>query len=236
MWLFTSPKSYNQMHKKITWTTFIIVLIGFIVFTPLTFVFSRFMRVISFGVVLELGIIKFYLADIYLPLLLLLAELIFKLHSKISDLFKIKFQFDKNYIISRFLKKLKMSAKIKNFDKNNRSPVMNEIYYKYNDLSNPAIDKKLIYNELHSFSWFWITVDLMVALTVTGLTILVLRYTFLKLLIILGGFLALYIIAYIIYYFACRKAAFKEVEAILKSNDRSKDISRYLTTALARKK
>lgn len=232
MWLFESPKNYPEMLKKIAWSMFFIVLIGLTILAQCTKTFSEFMKSISFGIQYEKDGLKLYLSYIYIPLIFALLENIFKLHDKISDVFRIRYRFDKFVIINEYLREFVMMQKIKNVDRNNRRKIMNEIFYQYAGYSNPVIDSHLIYMALGAWSWYWIIIDTMLVIGVIGALMLFKEYSKIKFLIILALLLFLYIISFILKKSQCKKYAVQEVEYILKNKKRRKEISRYLNNAL----
>lgn len=112
MWLFDIPKNYPEMLKKIAWTMFFVVAIFLFIFSNISEAFSTFMSEISFGLRYENYGLKLYISYIYIPLIFALLENIFKLHDLISDVFRIRFRFDKYIIIKEFLVKCNKINKI----------------------------------------------------------------------------------------------------------------------------
>ena len=162
MWIFENPKNYSDMMKKIALTMFIIVLISLFVFSNFSSPFSDFMLKISFDFEYELaGGIKLYISYLYLPLIFTLLENIFKLHDKISDLFQIRYRFDRKIIIQTFLIELNMTNKYSAVNKNNRKKIMKDIFYKYVSSTKPIMDTHLIYMALGQWCWYWICIDLL---------------------------------------------------------------------------
>ncbi len=232
MWLFETPKNYPDMLKKIAWTMFFIVLIGLFIVAQYDQKFSDFMKSTAFNLTYEKDGLKLSISYIYIPLLFALLENIFKLHDKISDIFFIRYRFDKFVIINEYLKSLQMPDKIKKVNKKNRDNIMIEIFYKYAGYASPVIDSHLVYMALGNWSWYWIIIDTLIVSIVLGGLMLYLEYSHLKLLLILGLLLSLYLISIIIKNIQCKKSAISEVKAILANTKRKKESARYLNNEL----
>ena len=100
------------MLKKIAWTMFFVVMFGLVFFSRISESFSDFMSSISFGIQYETNVIihglKIYISYIYIPFIFAILENVFKMHDRLSDLFRIRYNFDKNVIIKDFLTDLNM--------------------------------------------------------------------------------------------------------------------------------
>jgi hypothetical protein len=232
MWLFESPKDYPEMLKKIAWSVFFIVAIGLFILSQCMESFADFMKSISFGIQFENQGIKLYVAYIYIPLALAIIENIFKLHDRVSDVFRIRYRFDKFVIINAYLQKLKMLKKIKNVNKHNRERIMNDIFYEYASSTKPVIDTHLIYMALGAWSWYWIIIDAIVVSIIIGTIMICMEFIFLNFIIALGVITFLIILSIIIKCFQCKKYAMREVDEILKDSNRNSEIYRYLKNAL----
>ncbi len=232
-WLFEPPKNYPEMLKKIAYTMFFAVIIGMVILTNYLQSFSEFIKSISFGMQIEAYNIKIYIADLYIPLFFAILENVFEFHDKVSDLFKIRYKFDKFVIIKNFLDQLNMPNKIKNVNKNNRKAIMDEIFYKYAGYDKPSIDIHLIYMALHSWSWYWIIIDTMIVAVITGILMLLINFSAIGLFTFVAILFVLFILSCSVKS-QCKKYALREVNTILKLNNglSQKRICRYLEDAL----
>jgi hypothetical protein len=232
MWLFESPQNYSQMLKKVAWSTFFIVLIALFILAQCVDSFAEFMKRISFNMEYEIDGIKLYTAYFYIPFIFAILENIFKLHDRISDIFRIRYRFDKFVIINRFLHRCKMEQNINKINKRNREEIMYKVFYEYASSTKPVIDPHLICMALGAWRWYWI-INATVAITgLIGIIMLIMNFSFHKLIVILGIILVLYIFSFMIKHFQCKSYAIKEVDTILNDEERLNAICRYLTNAL----
>ena len=193
---------------------------------------DSFLQSISFGWQYKYGGFKLYISYFYFPLFFSVFENIFKLHDRISDLIGIRFRFDRDVIISKYLSELKLSQKINRVNHSNRDTIMHDIFYKYASSTNPKIDRHLIDRALEIWSWYWILLDTIACIGILG--ILSLSYYFswstcFVLIVIITICLA---IMYTIKKYQCREYAIAEVNAILQLDNCRSTIRRYLNHAL----
>lgn len=232
MWLFDIPKNYPEMLKKIAWTMFFVVAIFLFIFSNISEAFSTFMSEISFGLRYENYGLKMYISYIYIPLIFALLENIFKLHDLISDVFRIRFRFDKHIIIKEFLVKCNKINKIDSVNMENRDEIMSNIFYKYAGYGDPCIDVHLIYMALGSWSWYWVILDTLAVTLVLGIIFLITNFSWISLMTIFCIVIALNIIMYLIKNFSCKKYAILEVNSILNDKKRRHQINKYLSDML----
>lgn len=232
MWIFTSPKNYSEMLKKIATTTFFISLFIIMILSHTINDISSFMKIISFGLKYEYGGLKLYISYFYFPLLFALGENIFKIHDKVSDLFGIRYRFDKNIIIARFLNEIKQSKKLKKVNKINRDSIMRVIFYKYASSTNPQIDRHLIDMALGVWSWYWIIMDTLLCVITLGIIWLIFSFSWLACFVLIGIIITCLSIMHIIKKFQCSEYALQEVQAILQLQNSRSEIKRYLSDAL----
>lgn len=232
MWLFNSPQNYTEMLNKIATTMFFISLVILAVLSNVVVGMESFMKLISFGKNYKFGGFELYLSYFYFPLLFALAENMFKLHDRISDLLNIRYKFDKNVIIVEFLLEMKLYKNFKKINKSNRKTIMNAIFYKYASSTNPQIERHLIDMALSSWCWYWIVMDTALCVVVCGVVCLIYNFSVTILLALFVIVLICLLIMYIIKKFQCRNYAIREVKAILELEDSRNEIKRYLTNAL----
>lgn len=233
MWLFSNPKSYPEMLKKIAWTMFFFVFIGLIMLSSFWADFSDLMSRISLGLEYEQNNIKFYISYLYIPLVFALFENIFKLHDRISDLFGIRYRFDKNIIIHSFLKHLKMENKIDLVNRKNRDTIMGDIFYKYAGYADPKIDPHLIYMALGAWSWYWILIDTTLVSFFLGIIYLIFNWSWGAFFIFGGVIIILYLISFFLKHTQCVTYAKQEVESILEQSNAKIEINNYIRNTLS---
>lgn len=231
MWIFDYPKSYAEMIKKISLTTFFIILIGIIILAHLDNDLGELIKKLSLGLEYESSGIKLYIGYFYLPLMISLAENMFKLHDKISDCLKIRYKFDKEIIISRFCDQLNIPDKKAKVNSKNRDKIMNDIFYKYAGYAKPVIDNHLIDMALGCWCWYWITLDSCIATIVIGSLILINKPLF-KDFTLFAGIICLLVIILFTLKNEAKKYAVREVDEIISDNKRKNEIKEYLKNAL----
>ena len=233
MWIFDTPKSYSDMIKKIAWTTFFIVLIGLILITHMSEGFNNLMKTLSCGIQLEYNSLKLYISYIWIPLVFAIFENIFKLHDRISDLFKIRYNYDRKIIIKGFIIRLNVDIDINKVTFKNRDMIMSDIFYKYAGYAHPVIDEHLIAMALGAWCWYWIIIDTLLVTVLLSIVILILEFSILKLIVIVVVCLFLLLLLYMIMRKECIKYSKLEVDAILKDSSRKTEIKGYLQNALS---
>lgn len=231
MWLFSSPKNYGEMLKKIATTMFFISLFAIMLLTNLIAGMNDFMNSISLGIKYEFNGFYLYISYFYFPLLFATLENILKLHNIVSNIFSIRYNFDRKIIISCFMQKLKIN-KIGRVNKNNREVVMNNIFYKYASSTSPKIDRHLIDMALNVWSWYWILLDTIICLILIGISMMSYAFDWQSLFILLCIVGVLMILMSIIKMTQCKKYALLEVDEILSDKMRKAEVNRYLTNAL----
>lgn len=232
MWLFSSPKDYSEMLKKIATTMFFVSLLVIVVLSHTFVDISLYMESISFGFIYKFGGFELYISYFYLPTLFALAENIFKLHDRISDLFHIRFRFDKNVIIAKFLLELQMQDKLNKVNKKNRNQIMYNIFYLYASSTSPKIDRHFIDMALGVWSWYWIILDTVVCFFISSVIWLTYSFSWKPCLVLIGIIIVCLLAMFVIKKFQCSKYALLEIDAILKIKNSRNDIKRYLKSAL----
>jgi len=232
MWLFSSPKNYSEMLKKIATTMFFFSLIIIVILSHIFDSVSSFMESISFGLYCIYGGLKLYISYFYFPLLFAVTENIFKLHDRISDLFGIRYRFDTDVIIKKYLAELNLLHKTSSVNRSNRNAIMHSIFYKYASSTSPKIDRHLIDLALGAWSWYWIIIDTLACIIVVGSVWLANSFSWSTFNVLFGINLTCLVVIHFIYRFQCTKYALLEVEAILQLKDSRDEIMGYLNNAL----
>ena len=97
------------------------------------------MKTLSFGIEYEINSIRIYIAYLWIPLVFAIIENSIKLHDKISDLFQIRYKYDKNIIIQEYFTILDNRYSIDDITVSNRDEIMYKIFYKYAGYANPQM-------------------------------------------------------------------------------------------------
>lgn len=231
MWLFESIENYGKMVEKISKTVFVFSLLVLYYVSCVFNEFKLFMEMISFGATYEIFGVELNIALFYLPIIMGLLEHIFKIHDKVSDLFKIRNNYDKYIIINGFIKATHAKVGIKKIEDKIISKLMAKTFYEYASSTNPKIDRHSINMALNEWCWFWIVLDTGLLLSILSVIFLVLNWSWSHFFIVFIGFLffnffLLLIIVQTIKY------TNDEISAILSDEGRSKEIKKVIEDAL----
>lgn len=232
MWIFDSPKNYSEMVEKIAKSTFVISLFLLYFLTCMNSEFNSFMTQISFNVEYEFIGIKLNLALLYLPLLIGIAEHIFKLHDKISTLFGIRNRYDKYVIAAKILIICKIKRNIKTLDLHEVKVILSKAFYKYASSSNPVIDQHYINLAINEWCWYWIVLDTTALFLIIGILFLVIKWSWFNLLVILAIFSFLLLTMRFIKLQA-EVYTKEEIRVIFSDKEREDEIKKELKDALS---
>ncbi len=229
--LFVSPQSYREMLNKIAWGLFWAVLIEIFILSQFNPDIANLLKNNSFGIIYEKVGIKIYIAYFYIPILFAIIENIIKLHDKISDVFKIRYNFDKDIIITLFFKNLNLMLLYEKINSGNRDKIMTDIFYRYAGYGNPVIDRHLIDMALGTWCWYWIILDSTFVTIIFASVSICFGFA---VNILIDYFLIILIMFFVMDYIKkdAKKYAIEEVNAILSDSDREKIIKDYLINAL----
>lgn len=221
---FKTIKDYSEMLNRIGVFTFISSI--FILFLLKKFIIA-FDQIITkysltipyFGIPIPIGII--------LPsFLITIIFRMFKIHDRISDIFRIRHNFDVNHILVPMANKVGIiinDEMIKIIFKNRHS-LMPSVFYKYasSKSKNPQIDPHLIEMALDQWSWFWVIIESSVILLFGSIIL----YFFRVFSVASGliGLILLLIVFLNLILKLCSKYALNEVDAIVGDPNRKKDI------------
>lgn len=232
MLLFENPKSYAEMTKKISYTVFLFALFGLFFVSQISSDFADFMKSISFKMSAEFYGMKLNLSLLYIPIVIATLENVFNIHDKLSDLFGIRYRYDKNIIIGHFLKVLNMDKYIQKVNRKNRESIMNEIFYEYVSSTSPKIDPHLIYLALGAWSWYWIFLDTFLVTLLVGIFLLIQKFSVPALTILLIVLFVLLIFMCLKKNIDCIRHSISEVDKILSYRPWKRKVAEYFKNAL----
>ncbi len=227
MWIFGSPKNYVEMIEKISKSTFIISAFLLYVLSCANEQFSCFLCDLSFGMKYQLIGTEFYLAGVYLPLLIGIIEHVFKIHDKVSTWLNIRERYDKKVIINGMAEDCNVNLNATKINKKQYSELMSKTFYRYASSTKPEIDPHSILLTLNEWCWFWITIDTTLLFLSTGICFLILKCSLHNLIMVTTILIILVIVLYLI-----KKQAEtytkQEIKAILSNSERKKEITEVL--------
>ncbi|MDH2337020.1 hypothetical protein [Clostridium perfringens] len=224
--IFNVSKSYDDMLNKIgmcTWGFLVggwyLILLSFPEFNNLVNdLINSFFEISSpikiFGFTLPITFV--------IPTFIALIFRIIKLHDKVSNIFKIRLKYDLEYIILPLAEGVGVSIISFNKIKENRSELMNNIFYRYASYASPKIDSHLINMALDTLCWYWIVLEGVVVTIITlSLCLFSNKLGIIRFLIIVLIFL---IFSYNGLKKSCIRKTKSEIKAILEDNERKKYI------------
>ena len=169
---------------------------------------------------------------VVIPLIIALVSRMVKLHDIISDLFKIRFNFDTNYILYPLAEKsgLILNTDLKRKIRLNRIDLMYKVFYPYASFKSPVIDDQLVRNAADNWGWFWVLVESSLLVVITTIILILLNNINYVILFLLG----LIVISLLIIYFwnSCKRGAEHQIVAILDDPIRKEEIVRHLKLLL----
>lgn len=224
-------KSYINMINRISYTISTAILIAQLALSANFPTVSDFYKSISMNLSLSFYGLDFMFSFIYLPIIYSFLEQTFKLHDKLSDLLKIRFNYDRRVIINEFFKKLEISNDVKQINDTKRKLIMSEIFYKYVSINNPLIDVYYIEMINLAFGQYWIILELQVIASLILVILFVLGveiYSLLWLIMLIISFQVLLKLCLS----ECSRISRKEVREILRDDEREKEVRKFLKDAL----
>jgi len=176
-------ENYTDMLNRIALFTFITNILIVVILKKNSIYFQDFV----FYLYVKFPFLKISIDPIFkLPMKLIyllpsaIITLIFRIvymHNKISDLFKIRKNFDVKYILVPLSNAVEIPI-----DKDyltvlnkRRKDLMADVFYKYASSTNPQIDKHLIWIALDKWSWYWIFIEFITSLFIWGLILFFLK-------------------------------------------------------------
>lgn len=226
MKIFGQPSDYSEMLERVF---FMSIVSGFVCTVLLAIASPTFHRFIdSFRFKGEIGFIKGVSALYYaIPFFIVFVIRVLKLHNRISDVFKIRFYFDTEYLLFPLAQGsgILLSPELKNKIRRARGKAMGKVFYPYASFIDPVIDKQLVRTAADNWGWFWVFVESIVIFGGTSVVLAMLQTW--RVLIICGFVILLEFIFLRILWSDCKRSANRQIEAILEDCGREKDISQY---------
>lgn len=224
-------KNYVDYVRKIALIVAIFIFIVEIIYQHFFPEINSWFNDISFGIVYEEYGNSIKISLMYLPLLYFILETVFKIHNRISDIFKIRYYYDREVIIKTYLKILKINKNLKNINDELRKDLMDKIFYKYVSPSKQIVDEHLISMVMTNFQYFWIDLEVFI------ISFALLISTFFvetpkELVIIILSILLISFVSLFLLIKQCEEYSIKEVNQILLEVDRSKRIKKVILDAL----
>jgi hypothetical protein len=219
---FNAPKDYPEMLNKIGISTFVVALI-------LAGVVAQANAKV--GALLSWGALKIPVFSVNLPPLFVglcgLIAVIFravKLHDRISDLFRIREDFDLHEILTPLAGGVGLATPLPRLQgfRRIRDHLMNTVFYRYAGSSSPKISQHYITMALDTWTWFWILTEMEV-LALFAVLLLLFSRAFVHAAAVLGA-MWLCLLAMGVLRRSCAHHAHIEVEQILEDESRHREI------------
>lgn len=162
------PKNYSEMLKKLA--SFVFYEIWFVTFLlrSIPEIDTKFQSVESFGAIGKaLSVIpaheKLNLCGLAIALIVAGVSYAVQFHDRISDLLRIRQQFDRNYILFPLavLVGAELSPAQINTMIQNRDAFLRTVFYPYvsSTAANPLVEKHEIERVMDIWSWYWVLVE-----------------------------------------------------------------------------
>jgi hypothetical protein len=149
-----------------------------------------------------------------------------KLHDRISDVLRIREQFDLYEIILPLARGAGVSVGKLTMDqlRRHRGKLMSQVFYRYASSTDPKIDKHAIYQALDWWSWYWVFVEMLAVLLPTGTLLLFFGSSSWPGLLLLVACAAVILIILPFFRVRCSQHADYEVDLILTDQTRKQEI------------
>jgi len=227
MKLIGQPESYSDMLERIFVATLATGLACTVLLAQASPAFRNFLN--SLSTTADVGPLKGVKAlYVLVPLVLAVASRAIRLHDKISDVFRLRYRFDTKYILFPLVERagLALTDPVKKRLRANRHAAMSKIFYSYASFADPEIDRQLVRTAADNWSWFWAALESAFVSVVTILILLWLgQWTYVAW---LGSAIVLLLAFAVFQWFACRRGAIRQVDAIVEDADRKKGILAYV--------
>jgi hypothetical protein len=213
MFPFDAPKNYKEMLNKIGIFTFLSAL-------GLVWLVARFSGPI--GATLNSSSTTVDIKSFHVPVLYVIPAAIiaffahvFRLHDKISDLFRIRFRFDVNCILIPLANALGLNVDevLRSKLSARRESAMQRTFYKYASFEEPKISKALVLSAVNTWTWYWILLELDALVLIAGIILLCTEaFAAAACVLVLGGVLA---VLFNTCYAVCGKKASYQIEEMV---------------------
>ncbi len=223
---FLSVTNFQEMLIKLTFWHFVGALFCFWLLDKEVHFFSELFK----GSIITLWEMK-------VPLLMAIFAIVwagimshvFKLHDRISDVFRIRSRYDYKHILEPLTKSVieNPSSELLEKLKSNRHEAMTNMFYNFASSTdeNPIVGKHNIHQALTSFSWYWVFLELAFTSFLTGLIIGVFNREFS---ILAFGMTAACLLCSLIVLPEIRKYTRSQITKILEDENASDTIRKYI--------
>ena len=226
MKIFGQPSDYSEMLERIFYGSFGSGLVCTFLLGKASLPIHNFLN--SLSIKADVGFLKdIEVLYVIIPLAIVIVAHALKIHDRISDFLRIRFLFDTRYILFPLSQGsgIEFTEKIKKKISKNRTIVMGSLFYRYAGFKNPEIDEQLIRTALDNWGWLWVFLESTVFFTMTTIILKHMNNWFYV--EICKFILLIEFILILVLWFACRKSAKRQVEAILTDSNRKNDIYQY---------
>lgn len=151
---------------------------------------------------------------------------VFKLHDRISDLFRIRKKFDLRWILipSALLSGSRLSFSQFKKIKIERERLMGEVFYEFASSTSPKIDSHTIIQALTAWSWYWLCAETVVIIFLTAAIFSYFQFFFETVLLLCGVFLLFLLMQWL--WRECSNYADSQIRQILSDSNRKRIVSR----------
>ncbi len=226
MKIIAQPESYSDMLERVFATTVVTGIVCTLILASASPVVKSLLG--SIQTETEIGPVK-GLKVLYVlpPIALALISRIIRLHDKISDLLRIRFRFDTQYILFPMaqLSGHSLNKNVRQRIRSVRKSAMYKVFYPYAGFESPKIDKQLVRTALDNWGWFWVGIESELLFIVTAIIVKVIGGKG-QFWICLNVSLVIALLL-LITWFACRRSADRQVRAILDDPQRKAAIHAY---------
>jgi len=226
MKIFGQPTDYSEILQRVFYTSVASGLVCTVLVAKASPAVQNLIDCVSIeaDLVFLKGIKALY---VVIPLVIATLSRMLKLHDRISDIFRIRHRFDTRYILFPLAKGagLKLTKHLQKKIRSNRVNCMYHTFYPYTGFKTPVIDEQLVRTSADNWGWFWVLIESCFLFVLTGGILGYLqRWNFLWICLIVA---LVEIILMLYMWFACRRGASRQVEAILEDPIRKINISHH---------
>lgn len=214
MSVFGQPKAYSEILGRIFVFTVVTGLICTFFLADASPDFKTILE--SIDTEADLGILKGLKAlYVIIPLVVAFFSRLILLHDRISDIFKIRFRFDTQFVLYPLAQGvgISLSENMKTKINLNRKSLIYKVFYPYAGFEKPLIDIQLVRTAADRWGWFWVFVESSVLFLIASVILAVLgkwNSAFIFLFVFNLELIVIYI-----YGISCKKSAGPQVEEIL---------------------
>ena len=232
MKIIAQPESYSDMLERIFATTLVTGIMCTLILAGSSPAVKALLD--SVKTEAEIGPVKNLKAlYVLLPIAIAVISRALRLHDRISDILRIRFDFDTQYILfpMAHLTGHELDRNMRGLIRSARQEAMYKVFYPYAGFADPKIDKQLVRSALDNWGWFWVCIESGFLFSVTAVIVKVLhRDTQFRICLVI---LLVIAIMLLVQWFACRRSAGRQVRAIVDDEGRKSDIRAYFAGMMA---